>query len=61
VAAHDVSPSWDTIAMLARKWPLRGADLWHLAAAKDLRAELPELKMLSFDAPLATAAAGDGL
>jgi hypothetical protein len=46
---------------LATKWPLRGADLWHLAAAKSLQTELPELAFLSFDLKLAAAAKGEGL
>jgi predicted nucleic acid-binding protein len=57
----NVTPSWATLAVLATEWPLRGADLWHLSAAKDLRGELPELRMFTFDARLAAAAAGEGL
>jgi predicted nucleic acid-binding protein len=57
----NVAPSWDVVGVLATKWPLRGADLWHLAAAKSLQTELPELAMLSFDSKLAAAAKGEGL
>ncbi|MGH2424940.1 MAG: hypothetical protein ACRDF1_01465 [bacterium] len=42
------------------KWSLRGADLWHLCTAKSLQSELPELRILTFDARLATAARGEG-
>ena len=56
-----VDPDREQIAALARAWPLRGADLWHLAAAKALQADLPELRLLSFDAPLADAARAEGL
>jgi predicted nucleic acid-binding protein len=56
----NVDPAWQQIATLARAWPLRGADLWHLAAAKVLQAELPELRFLSFDARLSVAAQGEG-
>lgn len=55
-----VDPDRQQIATLARAWPLRGADLWHLAAAKALQADLPELRFLSFDSRLAEAARGEG-
>lgn len=57
----NVDPAWQQITTLARTWPLRGADLWHLAAAKELQAELPELRFLSFNARLSVAARGEGL
>lgn len=56
-----IVPEWKQIERLARAWPLRGADLWHLAAAKDLQADLPELALLSFDVKLMDAAKGEGL
>lgn len=56
----NVGPSWNALASLARKWPLRGADLWHLATAKALQAEIAELAFLSFDQRLAMAAEGEG-
>jgi predicted nucleic acid-binding protein len=55
-----VDPDRQQIAALARLWPLRGADLWHLAAAKALQADLPELRLLSFDTRLSEAARGEG-
>ncbi len=55
-----VDPDRHQTAALALAWPLRGADLWHLAAAKALQADLPELQLLSFDAQLAAAALGEG-
>lgn len=54
-------PDWKLVQDLSSKWPLRGADLWHLAVAKSLQSELPELTFLSFDARLAGAAQGEGL
>lgn len=60
-ARVNVDPHWQQIAALARSWPLRGADLWHLAAAKALQIELPELQLLSFDVRLTAAAHGEGL
>jgi len=57
----NAAPSWNALRSLARKWPLRGADLWHLATAKELQADIPELALLSFDARLTAAAKGEGL
>lgn len=54
-------PSWGLIRTLSRTWPLRGADLWHLALAKTLKAEIPEMAFISFDENLAEAAMGEGL
>ncbi len=54
-------PDWKLVQSLASRWPLRGADLWHLATAKSLQIDLPELTVLSFDARLASAAQGEGL
>lgn len=49
------------VKALASKWPLRGADLWHLAAAKTLQKDLPELTVLTFDNRLYVAALGEKL
>jgi len=57
----NASPTRIIVADLARRWPLRGADLWHLATAKTLQAEIPSLALLSFDAKLSAAARGEGL
>jgi len=54
-------PAWDTTRDLCGKWSLRGADLWHLAAAKTLQKDLPELMLLTFDAKLERAAREEGL
>ncbi len=54
-------PDWNMIRSLSAKWPLRGADLWHLAAAKSLLREFPELFLLSFDNRLKSAAEGEAL
>jgi predicted nucleic acid-binding protein len=56
-----VEPQCELIERLAKKWPVRGADLWHLAAAKQLQIEIPELHLLSFDSRLDVAAEGEGL
>lgn len=57
----NASPDWDLVQILASKWSLRGADLWHLSTAKSLQSELPELRILTFDARLVAAARGEGL
>ena len=54
-------PEWNIIQPLSAKWPLRGADLWHLATAKSLQGQLPELLFLSFDTRLNAAAMGEGM
>ena len=54
-------PEWKIIRPLSLKWPLRGADLWHLATAKSLHKQLPELLLLSFDTRLIDAASGEGM
>jgi len=54
-------PEWGLIESLAEKWSLRGADLWHLATAKSLQEQLPELVILTFDVHLKNAAGGEGM
>lgn len=54
-------PEWKTVRSLSTKWPLRGADLWHLATAISLRSRLPELSILTFDRKLQSAVDGEGL
>lgn len=56
-----LAPAWEDLRDLSRKWPLRGADLWHLAAAKRIQQELPELSLFTFDERLKAAANGEGL
>lgn len=54
-------PDKNLTSSLAQRCPLRGADLWHLALAKTMLAELPALTFLSFDARLSAAAQSAGL
>lgn len=56
-----LQPDWTGIDELALRWPLRGADLWHLATATTLARELPEARVFTFDARLGAAAEGLGL
>lgn len=52
----NIWPEWEELKKLAKKWPLRGTNLWHLATAKTLKMYLPELNFLTFDPELRTAA-----
>jgi predicted nucleic acid-binding protein len=54
-------PEWKSIQPLSVKWSLRGADLWHLATAKSIQKQLPELFLLTFDKRLKVAAQGEGM
>jgi predicted nucleic acid-binding protein len=56
-----VHPDAGRLGDLALRHPLRGADLWHLAAALALAELLPGVELLSFDEPLGAAAAAEGL
>jgi len=56
-----IHPDQHIARNLAVKWPLKGADLWHLAAAKSLKNEFPELVLLTFDSKLTQAAKGESL
>ncbi|MDL1957863.1 MAG: hypothetical protein LWX01_00180 [Deltaproteobacteria bacterium] len=49
----------EIIQPLSEKWSLRDADLWHLAAAKSLQEQLPELLLFTFDLQLKAAAEGE--
>ncbi len=52
----NAGPTWKIIADLFKRLALRGADLWHLSTAQSVREHLPELKLLTFDTRLRTAA-----
>jgi predicted nucleic acid-binding protein len=56
-----ILPDWEITNELSDKWALRGADLWHLAAATTLQSELPELIMITFDKRLFEASTGENL
>jgi len=56
-----LSPDDKIVKKMAEKWPLRGADLWHLAAAKTLQQDLPELGILTYDSRMYAAALGEKL
>jgi predicted nucleic acid-binding protein len=55
------APQKEAMKTLAGRYSLRGADLWHLAAAQTLKEDLPEIKLLTYDRRLWTGAQGEGL
>ena len=55
----NLSPDWKVILTLSKKWPIRGADLWHLAIAKSIQKQIPELLLLTFDTRLQVAVEGE--
>ena len=57
----NIWPEWTTLIALSEKWPLKGSSLWHLASAKTLQKQLPELTLFTFDEGLKNAAEGEGL
>jgi len=58
---YEGQPRRELLADLAARTALRGADLWHLAAALTAWEELPELRFVTFDRALATAATAEGM
>ncbi len=57
----NIVPDTMSLRELAGKWALRGTELWHLATAKTLQKEFPELMILTFDRELARASKGEEL
>jgi len=57
----NIWPGRKEIKALSMKWALRGADLWHLAVAKTLQVQIPELILFTFDNRLRVAAEREGL
>ncbi len=57
----ELVPEWGVVRELAAKCRLRGGDLWHLATAKTLQIDLPQIELLTFDQRLHAAAQGAGL
>ena len=54
-------PSLEQMNALRGKYPLRGADFWHLALAITLKRDIPELVVLTFDQKLREGAEKEGL
>ena len=57
----NIWPEWEKLRGLSQKWSLKGTHLWHLATAKTLQNQIPELTLLTFDSRLEIAAKGEGL
>ena len=57
----NIVPDSRAMKELATRWPLKGSGLWHLATAKTLQREFPELMILTFDRELARASSGEKL
>ncbi|HEB36850.1 MAG TPA: PIN domain-containing protein [Candidatus Aminicenantes bacterium] len=57
----NIWPEWEKLIALSQKWSLRGTHLWHLATAKTLQNQIPELTLLTFDSRLGIAVKGEGL
>ncbi|HED24636.1 MAG TPA: PIN domain-containing protein [Firmicutes bacterium] len=57
----NIVPDRLALKELARRWPLRGSGLWHLATALTLQREFPELMILTLDEDLARASRGEKL
>jgi len=55
----NIVPDSSSLRELALRWPLKGAGLWHLAAAKTLHREFPELMILTIDREMAQASRGE--
>lgn len=51
-----IQPDWKVIHKMSCRYVLKGADLWHLASVKTIKMELPEVKIMTFDAKLSKAA-----
>ncbi|MBI5143372.1 MAG: type II toxin-antitoxin system VapC family toxin [Nitrospirae bacterium] len=56
----EMQPDLKSIRQLSEKHPLKGADLWHLAACLSLRTRMPELLLLTYDKALQAAAEREG-
>lgn len=57
----NIVPDRTALKELARRWPLKGSRLWHLATALTLQREFPELMIMTLDEDLARAARGEKL
>jgi predicted nucleic acid-binding protein len=54
-------PDSSSLRELSAKWTLKGPMLWHLATAKTLHREFPELMILTIDRDLARASEGESI
>jgi predicted nucleic acid-binding protein len=56
-----IAPEWPVMKKLSNRWSLRGADLWHLAAARTFQIHITETLLLTYDTRLKVAAQGEGI
>jgi len=56
----NLCPAREHMDFLKGKYPLRGADFWHLALARSLKKDIPELMVLTFDSRLREGAEKEG-
>ena len=56
----NLCPAREHMDSLKGKYPLRGADFWHLALARTLKKDIPELMVLTFDSRLREGAEKEG-
>jgi predicted nucleic acid-binding protein len=54
-----IAPEWPVMKKLSNRWSLRGADLWHLAAARTFQIHIKETLLLTYDTRLKVAAQGE--
>ena len=57
----NIFPDSSELRRLASRWPLKNSRLWHLATAKTLQQEFPELMLLTLDRELAKASESEKL
>jgi predicted nucleic acid-binding protein len=57
----NLCPAKEHMDSLQGKYPLRGADFWHLALARTLKKDIPELMILTFDSRLRDGAEKEGI
>jgi len=56
----NLCPAREHMDSLKGKYPLRGADFWHLALARTLKKDIPELMVLTFNSRLREGAEKEG-
>jgi predicted nucleic acid-binding protein len=56
-----VTPRPEVVRAMSRRHALRGADLWHVAAAITLSLDVGEVIVASFDTELTAAASAEGI
>lgn len=55
-----LQPSFKTIELFSSRYPLKGADLWHLSVFYEIKKEFPSIQLLTFDQQLMSTAQKEG-